>query len=47
MAKFDFNALMNHKVKIKFKVTETNKPNFDKMAQAFHDLLYKDKTKIK
>lgn len=39
--KFDFAALMDHKVKTRFKVTEKNKPNIDKMTEAFFQLLKK------
>jgi hypothetical protein len=39
MAKFDYNALKNHQVKTKAIIIEKNKPNFDRMAAAFHKLL--------
>lgn len=39
MAKFDYNALKNHKVRTNIKEIEMNKPNFEKMAAAFHTLL--------
>jgi hypothetical protein len=38
---FDFKKLMNTKRKTKIIVTEKNKPNLDKMARAFYDLLKK------
>jgi hypothetical protein len=38
MAKFDFSALKNYKVKTKINEVEMNKPNLDKMATAFHNL---------
>lgn len=37
--KFDFAALMNHKPRIKINYSERNKPNFEKMAEAFAKLL--------
>lgn len=39
--KFDFAEMMNRKKKIKIIVTEKNKPNLDKMAEAFYQLLKK------
>jgi hypothetical protein len=38
MTKFDYSALKNHKVKTKINEIEMNKPNFEKMAQAFYNL---------
>jgi hypothetical protein len=37
--KFNFKELMEHKPKVKVIVTEKNKPNIDKMAKAFYELL--------
>jgi len=39
MTKFDYSALKNHRVKTKIKEVEMNKPNFERMAAAFHTLL--------
>ena len=39
--KFDFAEMMNRKRKVKIIVTEKNKPNLDKMAEAFYQLLKK------
>jgi len=42
MKKFDFNELMNHKFnREKYIVIENNKPNLDRMAEAFFKLLRK------
>ena len=39
---FDFSALMSHEInREKFIVTEVNKPNLDRMAEAFYKLLRK------
>jgi hypothetical protein len=37
--KFDFTALMNQERKVSIIVKEKNKPNLDKMATAFFNLL--------
>ena len=39
--KFDFTAMMNYKRKVQIIVKEKNKPNLDRMATAFYDLLRK------
>lgn len=39
--KFDFTALMNYKRKVPIIVKEKNKPNLDRMASAFFNLLRK------
>jgi len=36
---FNFKALMEHKPTTKIIVTEVNKPNLDRMAEAFYKLL--------
>jgi hypothetical protein len=36
--KFDFTALRNHKPKTPIILKEKNKPNLDRMAEAFHKL---------
>jgi hypothetical protein len=38
---FDFKALMEHQPTTKIIVKEKNKPNLDKMAEAFYQLLRK------
>ena len=38
---FDFKAVMNYKRKVPIVVTEKNKPNIDRMAEAFYNLLKK------
>lgn len=38
---FDFKKVMNYKRKVKIIVKEKNKPNIDRMARAFYDLLKK------
>jgi hypothetical protein len=39
--KFDFNGLMNHKIKNKITLKRKNEPNLDRMADAFFKLLRK------
>jgi hypothetical protein len=37
----NFKAILNHKPTTKIIVTEVNKPNLDRMAEAFYQLLRK------